>query len=141
MVLEVRSESKIRISLTGLKKTTKKILRALGQKKAGLSVLLVDDPKMRTLNRRYLGANRTTDVIAFEGCDSFLGDIVISLPTAKRQAKRYDHSFTYELYFYLCHGILHLMGYRDKTAREAKKMERKQERILSVILRPSGRRI
>ena len=102
------------------------------------------DRKIRTLNRRYLGRDYPTDVIAFSHteqaaspriCESvpFLGDIAISLDTAKKQATRFRSPFRHEMALYLCHGILHLMGYRDKTKKEAARMERQQKRILKKI--------
>ena len=130
-----------RVSLSVLKRTVGRILKALGWKQAGLSILLTGDRGIRKLNRRYLGHDRPTDVIAFSqiegkslrphpGRPVFLGDIAISLDTARAQACRYGHRFSYELAFLLCHGILHLTGADDKTKKQALAMERRQEKIL-----------
>ncbi len=126
-----------------LKTKIKAILRELGWKKAGLSLLLVSDARIQTLNRRYLRHDRPTDVIAFSQLEGgklkvgkgtpWMGDIVISLPTTKRQAREFGNSFKYELCFYICHGILHIMGYRDKSKREAEQMANLQKRILKKI--------
>ena len=62
-----------------------------------------------------------------------LGDLILSLDTTARQAKEYGNDFFYEFSFYLCHGILHLMGYSDKTPKEARAMEKKQTMILKKI--------
>jgi len=141
--IRIRSEVRIpSVSVAYLKKTAAQILKLLKWKKAALSVLLVGDPAMRRYNRQYLGHDRTTDVIAFPETRTkrvpgnqavFLGDIVISIPTTRRQAQEYGNSFKYELCFYLCHAILHLMGYCDKTQKEALQMDRKQKRILKKI--------
>ena len=133
-----------RVSLSVLKRTAGRILKALGWKQAGLSVLLTGDRGIRKLNRRYLGHDRPTDVIAFSqiegkplrrhpGRPVFLGDIAISLDTARAQACRYGHRFSYELAFLLCHGVLHLTGADDKTKKQALAMERRQEKILKRI--------
>lgn len=132
--IEIRNEAKnIRVPAARLKLAARKILKSLGLKGASLSILLVNDRAIRRLNRRYLGHDRATDVIAFPQKKPFLGDIVISLETTKRQAKEYGNSFDYELCFYLCHGVLHLMGFEDKTKKQSEKMLRKQEKILRKI--------
>ena len=103
--------------------------------------MFVGDRKMRTLNKKYLGHDYTTDVISFSQIEGeplkqpvpFLGDIVISLPMAERQAKVYGNSYYYELCFYICHGILHLMGFDDQTELERKQMDDKQRKILRAI--------
>ncbi|MDP3919771.1 MAG: rRNA maturation RNase YbeY [Candidatus Omnitrophota bacterium] len=132
------------MSCEKIRRIASQTLRALGLRSGVLSVLLVGDRKMQSLNRRYLQHDRPTDVIAFGGLlDSgrleatqgrpYLGDIVISVDTARRQARSYGNSFSYELMFYLCHGILHLRGYRDKTVKGASAMEGKQKTLLKKI--------
>ena len=145
--IQIRSSTalrkKFRFSLQRLKQTACKILRELGWKKAALSIWLVGDKQIRVLNRRYLKRDRATDVIAFSQLEGrrlkvssgivFLGDLVISSDTTARQAARYENDFFYELAFYLCHGILHLMGYSDVTKKQAFWMERRQEAVLRKI--------
>ena len=134
LAIQIRNEtSKFHISLRPLKVIVRKILKALGFKRTGLSILFVGDKEIRSLNRRWLGHDRPTDVIAFPGEGAFLGDIVISLETTRRQAKQYGNYFEYELATYLCHGILHLKGHCDKTKKGAARMEKLQERILRKI--------
>ena len=123
----------MRVSLAGLRRIAGRLLQKVGCPKDSLSVLLLTDRRIRSLNRLYLRHDDATDVLAFEGGAGFLGDIAISLDTAKRQAARYGNSFAYELAFYLCHGILHLRGYRDGTKKEADKMLQKQARLLQSI--------
>lgn len=135
---------RIKVSQKLIKQTILKILRELRLKNVMLSVFLVGDVKMKELNRRYLKHNHTTDVISFgqgkrikklikKSEAVFLGDIVISLQVAKREAAKYGNSFIKELNLYICHGILHLLGYDDKTAKGSKEMQRKQEKILKEI--------
>lgn len=131
------------VSIPKLTTITKKMLKLLGQKRGMLSVVLVRNRQMRELHRRYLGKDRTTDVLAFgqgEGrfCIpdpfSFLGDVVVSVDEAKRVGPRFGHRWDEELLFYICHGILHLKGWRDSTPQDRVRMERKQEQILKRVL-------
>ena len=61
------------------------------------------------------------------------GEIIISADTAKTNAKIYKTSFMYEILLYAIHGILHLLGYNDKTEREIKKMRKKEKQLLQII--------
>ncbi|HTD52608.1 MAG TPA: rRNA maturation RNase YbeY, partial [Thermoanaerobaculia bacterium] len=76
-----------------------------------LSVLFCGDTRMRALNRHYRRKDRTTDVLAFPGGGGALGDIVISLPYASREARRRGEGRAQELDRLLLHGYLHLLGY------------------------------
>ena len=75
----------------------------------------VDDKAMKELNRKYRRKNQTTDVLSFNlNEEGLLGEIYISLPQAKRQAKEYNCSLECELIRLTGHGILHLLGYTHK---------------------------
>ena len=83
-----------------------------------VSVLFCADRRMRALNRRYRGKDRSTDVLAFPAGDTgadFLGDIVISVPYAAREARKRREPPTVEIDRLLVHGLLHLMGYDHET--------------------------
>lgn len=126
-----------------------KILYASGAGRSDLSILLVGDRFMRRLNRRYRRKDRTTDVLAFPMAvsprltshasrltSSMLGDVVISLPQAERQAAQAGHSVDRELTVLVIHGTLHLLGYdHERSAREARRMARRE----SLVLRKLGR--
>lgn len=116
------------------------VLTALKLDSAELSVLLVNDRRMRALNCDYRGKDRPTDVLSFamgegepiQGEPSVLGDVVISLPTAWRQAAEKGHPLEREVTILLIHGILHLLGYdHEGEEREALKMERLEKRLLA----------
>lgn len=111
-----------------------------------ISLLLVDDQEIQSLNNTYRGINHPTDVLSFamedeiEGEDvpkfmileenNILGDIVISLETAQRQAEEYGHSLEREMGFLTVHGMLHLLGYDHCTESESVKMRAQEEKIL-----------
>jgi probable rRNA maturation factor len=90
--------------------------RAMRTRPREVSVLFCGDRRMRTLNRRYRRKNGATDVLAFPaGREDLLGDIVISVPYAARQARRRRESVPRELDRLLLHGYLHLLGYDHET--------------------------
>jgi probable rRNA maturation factor len=114
-------------------------LARLGLPGSELTVALVSDRAIRALNRRYLGRNRPTDVLAFsqrEGPFAFpedpvLGDVVISVETAARQAAEHGVPFIQELDLLVVHGILHLLGYdHARSSTEALRMKRQERKIL-----------
>jgi probable rRNA maturation factor len=85
-------------------------------KRASLSVLLCGDARMRSLNRRWRRTDRPTDVLSFpSGEEGFLGDLVIDVSYAARQARARGHSLARELKILLAHGLLHLLGYDHET--------------------------
>ena len=80
-----------------------------------VSIAFVDDDAMTSLNRKFRHKNKTTDVLTFAGEDRFLGDIVISVDQAKRQAADEKHSLATEVRYLILHGILHALGYDHET--------------------------
>ena len=130
--------------MAGIRASLRKLLSLTGQRNAEVSVLLVGDKAMRTLNRHYRGKDRTTDVLSFpqrEGRFSriqpqVLGDIVLSLPTAARQAKAAGESYYSEIERLLVHGYLHLLGYDHERSRaEARRMDGRERRLREAIQR------
>ena len=120
----------------------RKALAALGLADAELSILLVNDNLMQEMNRLYRNKDKTTDVLAFSMRDgqypdinpAILGDIVISLPTAGRQAKEKGHGIYDEIAILLIHGMLHLAGYdHEKGKKEEARMRRMEKKILESL--------
>ena len=117
------------------------MLDALGRPRAELSILLCDDATIQDLNREYRNKNRPTDVLAFpmqEGPGpqpnpELLGDVVISLPTATRQAKARDRPIIEEVTFLLAHGLLHLLGYDHANQREEREMKARTEDLMAAV--------
>jgi len=94
----------------------RRVLRHLDVRAEDLAIAFVDDEAMTALNRRFRHKNRTTDVLTFPGDDStHLGDIVISVDQARRQAADEKHSLATEVRYLIVHGILHALGYDHET--------------------------
>ncbi len=107
-----------------------------------MSVLLVDDPAIHELNRLWRGYDKPTDVLSWpleelspliSGEDA-LGDVVISLDTATRQAQARGWSVEEEVALLLVHGILHLLGYEDESEAGSNSMKQIEKRILGKPL-------
>ncbi len=108
---------------------------------AEISLVFTDDEEIRKLNKDYRHKDISTDVLSFpmfleknEVPTSRLyplGDIVISLDTAKRQAQEYGHSLTREITYLFVHSLFHLMGYDHMAEIERKEMRVKEEKVLA----------
>jgi len=106
------------------------MLRALGIVEKELSVMLCDDTIIRQLNHRYRQIDRPTDVLSFSmsegesvaGTPDLLGDVVISLPAAERQAVARGEELVDVVHHLLAHGLLHLLGYDHKTRVQTREM-------------------
>lgn len=118
-----------------LRTTAQRLLDALGQERAALSIALVDDATIRELNRRYRGKNAATDVLSFVA-EEPLGDIAISVETARRQAAAYDAPLQNEIYRLLIHGTLHLLGHDHHEKNERAAMEAEERRLARTIAMP-----
>ena len=115
-----------------------RILTELGLLEAELSLLFVNDLQIQALNRRYLRRDKPTNVLAFpmrEGEFSILhphllGDLVISIETARRQMKQFGLDEMEMVILLMVHGILHLIGYEHEgTKKEARQMALKQRQL------------
>ena len=122
----------------------KQILTYLKLLDVELSVVFCDDEFIHPLNRDYRGKDKPTDVLSFaqrEGDfafedDPILGDVIISMETAQRQADERGHSLLREVTILLLHGILHLLGYDHIEDDEAEEMEAKEREILAILTTP-----
>ena len=102
----------------------RKIYSTLDISPASLTILFSDDLHIQRLNREFRNKDKPTDVLSFPGGDPipgmpepgrYLGDIIISVPTASRQANESGHSLEAELQLLVIHGVLHLLGYDHET--------------------------
>lgn len=105
-----------------------------------LSIVLTDDKRLHELNRDYLGIDAPTDVLSFPASESdpetgapYLGDILISIPRAKAQAKAAGHALDADVQLLVVHGVLHLLGHDHAKPREKSKMWKAQAEILAEL--------
>lgn len=143
MVIELTNQQKIkRVNLKQLDRYLKKIFRLLSVSSGNiaskeLSILLCDNTFIKKLNKKYFKKHSVTDVIAFPLTDDFgpdyLGEVVVSVEEAVEMAKRLGCKWQDELRLYLIHGILHLVGYDDRTKFKKVRMEKEQARILKKM--------
>ncbi|MDE3018275.1 MAG: rRNA maturation RNase YbeY [Nitrospirota bacterium] len=134
------SVRRIPLRRTVVETLAQRILVAAGVPTAELSLLIVGDHLMRRLNGRYRRKAVTTDVLAFPMREApgpnplLLGDVVISLPQAARQARAQNVPLNRELAQLLVHGILHLLGYdHERSPADAHRMQRKERTVLSAV--------
>ncbi len=125
--------------LPRLRRVAAKFMRALKLEGAELSLSLVTDRQIRKLNREWRGKDEATDVLSFpigEGASGkaglLLGDVVISLQTARRVAKERGVAARTELNLYLAHGLLHLLGHDHHQPAERKRMARAEAHLLGT---------
>lgn len=125
-----------------VRRRAERMLRALGLEEAELSILLCDDATIHELNRDYRRKDRPTDVLAFamregEGGAAhpeLLGDVVISLDTARRQAARGGRTIAREVTILLGHGILHLLGFDHRTDAEERRMKARTDALVAAAI-------
>jgi probable rRNA maturation factor len=121
-----------------------------GLERAEISVVLTDDAVIHEMNRDYRGYDKATDVLSFAQNDTLpaapalpsstdapqlLGDIVISVDTAVRQAAQHGVTLDRELALLAVHGLLHLLGYEDETEAGAALMREREREILGIELK------
>lgn len=147
--VQVMEEYEDRIAAGGLQAAVEATLRREGVTSAGVSLMVAGDELLHQLNRDYRGIDEPTDVLSFsaredaEGAagqfvvapdeQDFLGDVVISLPYAARQAAVAGHSTEREVHLLAIHGTLHLLGYDHASAEEEAVMWMKQDEILASL--------
>jgi probable rRNA maturation factor len=137
------SQNKIKIDQRKIRSTVLKILKILDCADKEISLSFVDDENIKRLNKQYLGKDKATNILSFslrEGEYSninpqILGDIIISVETAQRDAIKENLTVTQELEFLIIHGILHLLGYNHEntTKKETNKMQQKEKDLFTAI--------
>jgi probable rRNA maturation factor len=132
----------------GLRSTTLRALvgdalRLLERPRATVSVIVTDDAFVRSLNRDYRDADKSTDVLSFAFAEPaaladpsrrvFLGEIYVSVETARRQARTARRPLRRELAHLLVHGLLHLLGHDHAKRGERLRMRREERRLLRAL--------
>ncbi|HKL75862.1 MAG TPA: rRNA maturation RNase YbeY [Halanaerobiales bacterium] len=116
-----------------LKKIAQKAAKYEKKDEGNISLALVNNEKIKELNKRFRNKDEATDVLSFPMDDKIWGDIIISTEKIIEQAKEYGHSKQRELAYLYTHGILHLLGYDHKTSSEKERMREKEEKILEEV--------
>jgi len=129
-MIEINNKTRSKINLALVRKVTGSFLKVYQKKNYQISIAFVGDKTIRKLNKIYRQVDKITDVLAFPEItgevnieENFLGEIIINHAQIKRQAKRFNNSIKGELVFILVHGLLHLMGYDDRTEEGRREME------------------
>jgi len=138
-LLEVTARTAIALP-DGLEAAVRRALEAIDLS-AGLSLVLVDDAEIRGLNARFLDHDWATDVLAFpyddappDAPDRIVGEVVVSVETAAREAAVRGLPLSRELLLYVVHGCLHLQGMEDATDEGRAAMAAAAERVLGEVL-------
>ena len=127
------------LELDVLNEYIKYVVKKLGLERCEFNIIIIDNEKIRDINREYRNIDAETDVISFalEDTDNIkiddyrvLGDIYISIDKCYSQAMEYGHSRERELCFLATHGILHLLGYDHMNVSDEEKMVTLQEELL-----------
>jgi probable rRNA maturation factor len=133
------------LNMGAIERTVAVLLAAIDERDSSISISFVRDPKIRELNRTFRGKDAPTDVLSFPlvepgdaypGGERLLGDIVISVDTARRQAADYDAPFDREVERLLIHGVLHLLGHDHLEPAERAVMEAEEQRLADAIGMP-----
>ena len=138
-------QKSVKLPTKELKIIIHNILESLGSEKSVIGITLVDDETIRKLNKKYRNKDKPTDVLSFyiekeimARCNvppqnDLIGDVVISVETAIKQAKDYKHSFEKEIKILLIHSILHLFGYDHIKGTQFSIMRKKEKEIFKLI--------
>lgn len=122
-------------------------IEKVDEKKCEISISFVDEKKIRELNRNFRSIDKTTDVLSFPIEDFFnedrktllkkpylmLGDVVICIDVARKQAKELGHSFEREIMYLTCHSILHLLGYDHMEDCDKKIMRAREKEVMKNL--------
>lgn len=118
------------------KQLVQAVLEEEGVKRASISLAYVDDPTIHRLNNQFLEHDEPTDVLSFpmgKGKSGMEGELVIGVEVARRVAREEGHDEKAELALYTIHGLLHLVGYDDKSFTKAIKMREAERHHLKAL--------
>jgi probable rRNA maturation factor len=137
------NQRKIKIDRRKIRGTIFKILKILDCVDKEITLSFVDDEKIKQLNKQYLGKDKATNVLSFSLREDeygninpqILGDIVISVETAQKDAIQGNLTIAQEIDFLIIHGLLHLLGYdhENTTKKETSKMRKKERELFNSV--------
>ncbi|MBU4252223.1 MAG: rRNA maturation RNase YbeY [Candidatus Omnitrophica bacterium] len=129
-------QKKVPVQTGKIKKLILKVLKGEKVKESGwINLCFVDNPQIKKFNAKFLKTNGSTDVLAFNLSDKkekniILADIMISAQAALEQARSFKTTPDYELSLYVVHGILHILGFGDRTESQIKLMRKKESQYV-----------
>jgi len=140
--VETKGEPRAKTDAKEVRARASRMLDALSLPNAELSILLCDDATIHALNRDYRKKDKPTDVLAFamregdyaELAGDMLGDVIVSLDTAARQAKEKKHPLDREITMLVAHGLLHLLGYDHATRTEERRMTARTDALIAAAI-------
>jgi probable rRNA maturation factor len=121
-----------------LRSITEDLLISLGLQNRDLSILFVDNKKIKSLNIEFFGRDKSTNVISFSymnglSCEIF-GDIIISLEKAREEAKDLAVPFYERVFALIIHGLLHILGFdHEKNRKESRKMRYRETKLMDYV--------
>ena len=143
MTIRVQNRQRtVTIHTAAVKRRVRCIMAYLGCADRELSVVFGSDRLLQELNRTYRHKDRTTNVLAFpqhptyegEPVAALLGDVIVSLPTAAREAHELQQSLEDRVVYLLLHGILHLLGYdHERSTAQRRRMEALERQVLAYL--------
>lgn len=147
MIYYRNTTRKHRVARRRIERAATTLLAAIGRPKAALSLTFVGDAAMRRINREHRGLDKPTDVLSFPlfepfavprsarsgGPELLLGDIIISVDAAARQAASYDAELGSEIERLLVHGLAHLLGHDHEETGERARMIREERRLAAAL--------
>ncbi len=140
VILQVDQAFQDAVSREQLERAASVTLEACGEDGAALSIVITDENTIRGLNKQYRGTDQSTDVLSFPADyvdpdleRAYMGDVLISFPTARAQSEEQDHGVEEELQLLVVHGVLHLLGYDHVDKMGQEEMADLQRRILATL--------
>ena len=120
---------------TVIKDWIENVIREEGKAPGEINLFFTDSESVREINKEFLEHDYYTDVISFDYGDANIisGEIYISVETVKENAERYNEKPGMEMNRVILHGILHLLGYKDKTEEQKRQMRSKEDYYLTYI--------
>jgi len=122
-------------AIRNTKSWLRKVIKAENKKLGELNYIFCSDPFLADVNLQYLNHTTLTDIITFDTSEDVQlieGEIYISVERVKENAQKYKVTFDRELHRVMVHGVLHLLGYSDKTSQQKKIMRKKEDAYLSL---------
>jgi probable rRNA maturation factor len=129
-MIEINNRTKAKLNKRKIEEAVSIFLKKNKKVKKDVSIAIIGDKKMKKLNKKYRGIDKTTDILSFKGEENFLGELIINYAQIKRQAKKFSNTPDQEFIFILIHGLLHLIGFDDKTEKDREFMIKKGEKFI-----------